>query len=145
MAMASDVEYKNIDGIDWSLPEYLDGHTGEGWGETTLWHITDIDNIQSIREHGLRTSGCGKWMSSGQDRPEAVYFFCAKSVLRDMAKALLDEGITPAVVEVVIPADQCHLLAADNFFNMSVEESYMTAVKFLGDVPASCIRRGWKY
>jgi hypothetical protein len=60
-----------------------------------------------------------------------------------MAKALLDEGVTPAIIEVVIPADETENLFADNYWNMEVEKAYMSAVKFLTDgrVPPAWITK----
>jgi hypothetical protein len=137
---------RNVKGLgNITLPEYLDiNRGGKGWGAPiTLWHITTADNIEKIKSDGLLAGTCSHWMSNNASRTPAVYFFCDESVLADMAKALLDEGVTPAIIEVVIPADETENLFADNYWNMEVEKAYMSAVKFLTDgrVPPAWITK----
>lgn len=143
MAITEHVTTKNLEG--WgiiSLPEYLDiNKNADGWGRMKLWHITTTDRVEKIKAEGLEAGTCARWMSSGMPRPAAVYFFCDKSVLDDMAKALFGDGVETAVVEVVIPSDQAENVYPDNFWNMEVDKAYMSAVKFLTDtgIPASWI------
>jgi len=135
------MEAKEIDG--WgrvSLPEYLNWNTyGKGFGEVVVYHITAIDNLLKILKGGLKSGNASKWFTRGKTRPEAVYFFCSKSVLKSNVKHLLDEGTIPAFVEVKIPSEFCEYIAADNIYNMAIDDAEMTAVKYLDDVPAEWI------
>lgn len=124
-----------------SLPEYLDyNRSGKGWDETvTAWHITTTDKLPSILSNGLRPSSCSGWMSNGNERPEAVYMFCARSVVEANIPALLDNPGDAVILKVTIPAKHISKLHADNLYNMSVEVAEMTAIQYRDSIPAQWI------
>lgn len=142
MSLANDAPEANIP--MWgkiSLPEYLDNNrSGKGWTKDIVaWHITTSDKLQSILDNGLRTSACSHWMSGGAERPDAVYLFCAHSVVSANIPALLDNPENAVVVKVTIPARHADKLYVDNIYNMSIEVADMSAIQYRDNIPAEWI------
>lgn len=140
--LASDAPEAKISG--WgqiSLPEYMDwNRNGAGWTEDVVaWHITTADRVASIMATGLRATSCANWTSNGAERPAAVYMFCAESVVAANIAHLLDNSSAAAVLRITIPARCAGQLRNDNIYNMSVDAAEMSAMQFLGDVPAAWI------
>ena len=144
MALAHDAPKADIP--NWgniSLPEYLDyNNGGAGWTQDIIaWHITTRDNLQSILDNGLRISSCSYWMSSGAARLDAVYMFCAHSVIDANIPALLDSPADAVIVRVTIPARRADKLYIDNIYNMSIEAADMSSVQYRDNIPAEWIIR----
>jgi hypothetical protein len=124
-----------------SLPEYLDcNRSGKGWEEpVTAWHVTTNDKVESILKNGLRQSSCSNWMSSCNDRPSAVYMFCARSVVDLNIPRLLDSPTDAVILKVTIPAKYTGNLYIDNIYNMSTEDAMMSSIQYRDNVPANWI------
>jgi len=142
MSLANDAPVANIP--MWgkiSLPEYLDSNrSGKGWTKDVIaWHITTSDKLRSILDNGLRTSTCSHWMSGGAERPDAVYLFCAHSVVNANIPALLDNPENAVVIKVTIPGKYADRLCVDNIYNMSVDVADMCAIQYRDSIPAKWI------
>jgi len=144
MALAYDAPEENVP--MWgniSLPKYLDyNRGGRGWTKDVVaWHITTSDKLQSILDNGLRTSSCSNWMSGGAERPNAVYLFCARSVVSDNVPVLLDNPENAVIVKVIIPAKHADKLHIDGIYNMSIDAAQMSAIQYRGSIPAAWITK----
>lgn len=125
-----------------SLPQYLDYNgNGKGWPESVIgWHVTTPDKVESILKNGLRASSCSNWTSSMSDRPSAVYFFCARSVVQQNARALLDDPQNVVILKVTIPAKHTGNLFPDNLYNFSMGDiSGLASCQYRGNIPPEWI------
>lgn len=121
------------------LPVYMEfAGSAKGWGcEIVCWHITPRKNVPSILEKGLVPSTCEKHISSGKQRPSAVYMFCARSVVEKNISALFDEDV--CILQITIPSTHTRNIYPDNIYNMSVDVSMMAAIQYRDSIPPSWI------
>jgi hypothetical protein len=124
-----------------SLPEYLDcNRSGKGWDEPVIgWHITTRERLSSIMANGLHVGNGKSWVN--HERPEAVYLFCARSVVEQNIPAILDNPEDAVILQVTIPASHVHKLYIDNLYNMSIEAAEMSAIQYRDSIPAKWIRQ----
>lgn len=122
-----------------SLPEYLDyNRSGAGWDEPVIgWHITTRERVPSIMANGLQVGNCNNWVN--HERPDAVYLFCARSVVEQNIPAILGDNADAVILQVTIPRKNVNNLYIDNLYNMSIEAAEMSAIQYRDSIPTKWI------
>jgi len=111
--------------------------------EVIAYHITHIDNIQSILDEGLRAKECKATMRGGY-RQSAIYLFASQRDAHDaqIRKFLFGDADDLIVLRITIPQAYFHRMRNDGLFNMSCicsNGSYPFGTQYLGDIPPNWI------
>jgi hypothetical protein len=103
------------------------------WDKTiTGYHITDISNIDAIKNEGLK-------MHSSHDREDCVYLFLDGDINSNNIRILLGDVKQYALIKVELPADAITKLHYDGLYNCSFNCAYAAAM-YLDNIPANYIK-----
>lgn len=101
----------------------------------TVYHITAPENVDSIKANGIKA----KSSRQSYDRPNAVYFFAARTDINPANIAILGLADGYRVITVTIPFSAViEHMVWDGLYNATFTSSY-SAVQYLGDIPATWI------
>jgi hypothetical protein len=117
--------------------------TIDNWTDTIIaYHITNINNIDAIKDQGLKSNIITKL---SYDRQSAVYLFASyqDAIDKQLRLALFGSDNNLAIIKVQISKQFYEYLKYDGIFNMSIicsDNSYPTAIQFLHDIPSNWIK-----